>query len=148
LSNELKILIIIINMPNPNAMIQLTSTFNNLNIERLNVQPKCKFLLRCMRSIRKDKNNQFKYTKLVNFMTKNKDNDLYYKGSGITSTKNLKSYWNYAHSHKTAYIPNFSKMYNIVQPKVKRGPQSRIGNNYKPRTTITTTTTTTVTSST
>ena len=73
-----------------------------------------------MRSVNKGKNNQFKYTTLIKFMLKNKDNDLYYKGSGITSIKNLRSYWNYAHSHSTAYIPHFNKMYNIIQPKIKR----------------------------
>ena len=57
-------------MPYSNSMIKLTSKFHKLDIEALNVQPKCKFLLRCMRSIKKDKNNQFKYNRLVNFMKK------------------------------------------------------------------------------
>jgi hypothetical protein len=102
-------------MPNPNTMIQLTSKFNNLNIDGLNIPHACKFLLRCMKNVNKDKNNQFKYTKLIKFMLKNKDNDLYYKGYGITSTKNIYKYWNYAHcpSH-CATIPHFNKMYNII----------------------------------
>ena len=110
-------------MPNPNTIIKLTSKFNNLNIETLIVQPRCKFLLRCMRNVKKDQNNHFKYKTLINFMLKNKDNNLYYKGNGIRSIKNIHRYWNYADSHVTVKnVPNFSKMYMIIQPKVKVKP--------------------------
>jgi len=117
-------------MPYSNSMIKLTPKFHKLDIETLNVQPKCKFLLRCMRSIKKDKNNQFKYNRLVNFMKKNKDNKLYYRGNGITSVKNLHFYWNYAHSHKTAFIPDFNKMYKITLPVIKK---RKIPIQHKPR---------------
>ena len=113
-------------MPKQNTLIKLTSIFNNLNIEELNVQPKCKFLLKCMRKIKKNKKGYFKYDSLVNFMIKNKDNSLYYSGRGITSVKNVYKYWNYAHSHSTANIPNFNKMYYIVNNKV----DNKVVNNY------------------
>ena len=46
--------------------------------------------------------------------SKNKDNSLYYSGRGITSVRNVYNYWNYAHSHSTANIPEFNKMYSLV----------------------------------
>ena len=107
-------------MPKPNTIIKLTNKFNKLNIDNLNVQPKCKFLLRCMRSVKKNKKGHFNYKTLINFMLKNKDNNLYYRGKGITSIQNLYNYWNYAHSHKTAFIPNFNKMYDILNKDVKK----------------------------
>jgi len=107
-------------MPKPNTIIKLTSKFNKLNIDKLNIQPKCKFLLRSMRNVKKNKKGYFKYNTLVNFMLKNKDNNVYYKGNGITSTKNIYNYWNYAHSHKTAFIPHFRKMYDIINVEVKK----------------------------
>jgi len=73
-----------------------------------------------MRSVKKNKNGYFKYNTLVNFMLKNKNNKLYYRGKGITSNRNLYNYWNYAHSHKTAFIPRFHKMYDIIHIQVKR----------------------------
>ena len=100
-------------MPSLDTWIKPTSKFIKLNIETLNIQPKCKFLLRCIRNIKKNKNGCFKYGNLVNFMIKNKDNPLYYSGRCITSVKNIYNYWNYAHSHSTASIPDFNKMYHL-----------------------------------
>jgi hypothetical protein len=107
-------------MPSRDTWIKPTSKFTKLNFETLKIQPKCKFLLKCMRKIKKNKNGCFKYGNLVNFMIKNKDNPLYYTGRGITSVKNVSNYWNYAHSHSTAYIPDFNKMYNLNPVKQKR----------------------------
>jgi len=117
-------------MPKSNTEIKLTSAFYRLDIETLNVQPKCKFLLRSMRSVKKNRKGQFKYNTLVKFMVKNKDNNLYCKGARIKSVKNIQRYWNYAHSHSTAYIPNFDNMYTLVQNKVKH--LSRTSNNNYP----------------
>ena len=107
-------------MPSPNTVIKLTSLFYTLNINKLNIQPKCKFLLRSMNDVKKNKKGYFKYNTLLKFMLKNKDNKLYYHGNGITSIANLYNYWNYAHSHKTAFIPNFCEMYDIIPVKLKK----------------------------
>ena len=117
-------------MPSPNTLIKLTSKFKKLNIETLNIQPKCKFLLRCMKKVKKNKNGYFKYKTLVNFMIKNKDNSVYYKGRGITSIRNLYNYWNYAHSHSTAYIPNFNTMYLLYSDNHYETGYTKVVNNY------------------
>jgi hypothetical protein len=50
-----KIYFFILKIPKPNTIIKLTNKFNKLNIDNLNVQSKCKFLLRCMRGVKKIK---------------------------------------------------------------------------------------------
>lgn len=107
-------------MPSPNTLIKPTSKFTKLNIETQNINPTSKFLLRCMRKVKKNKNGCFRYKTLVNLMKKNKDNPLFYTGRGITSVKNINNYWNYSHSHATAYIPDFNKMYRLIPVQHKK----------------------------
>ena len=117
-------------MPSSNTLIKLASKFKKLNIETLNIQPKCKFLLRCMKKVKKNKKGYFKYGTLVNFMIKNKDNSLYYTGRGITSIRNIYNYWNYAHSHSTAYIPNFNTMYLVYSDNQCETVDNKVNNYY------------------
>lgn len=101
-------------MPNSEQLIKLTKSFNNINIDNLSAQDAPKFLLRCMKYIDKDNLGYFKYKDLIKFMLNNYNNTKYYKGSGISSEINIHNYWNYAKSHSTAYIPNFSSYYILI----------------------------------
>jgi hypothetical protein len=100
-------------MPTNEEFVKVTSKFNKLNIESQNTTPASKFLLRSMRTIKKNKYGNFRYGDLINFMKIHKNNQLFYKGRLLTSNKNISRYWNYAHSHKTARIPEFNKMYRL-----------------------------------
>jgi len=101
-------------MPKSEQLIKLTDSFNNININNLNIQEAPKFLLRCMKDINKDNLGYFKYIDLIKFMLNNYDNPKYYKGFGINSEININNYWNYAKSHSTAYVPNFSSYYILI----------------------------------
>lgn len=95
-------------MPRQNNKFKLTNHFNNINIEELNIAEAPKFLLRSMKNIDKDDDDCFIYKNLLIFMKNNYNNEEYYRGSGITSMKNINLYWNYACNNHTANIPNFT----------------------------------------
>ena len=98
-------------MPNKKQLIELTSTFNDLNINELNIQNASKFLLRCMRDVPKI-NNKFKYNTLLNFMMDNSNNDNYYTGSSKLKHNNIKKYWSYSKSSlHSSRVYNFNNYY-------------------------------------
>jgi hypothetical protein len=101
-------------MPHNNDIFKLTQKFDEVNIDDLNIQDAPKFLLRSMKNIKKDKNGHFKYHDLVKFMINNHTNKKYYQGRGIKSIKNIYLYWNYAKTHRTAYIPRFETYFTQV----------------------------------
>ena len=99
-------------MPKLESYIKLTPIFYNLDIDKLIIQESPKFLLNSMKYVKKNKDGYFKYGDLLDFMIKNYNNKIYYKGNGIKSLKNLDNYWNYANSENhTATIPNFKSYY-------------------------------------
>ena len=59
----------------------------------MNCQEVPKFMLRCMCELSKiSQNRLFKYRELLDFMSSNYNNEMFYKGNGI---KNLDYYWKY-----------------------------------------------------
>ena len=101
-------------MPKLNQSIEVTDTFNNLNIDELTIQHASKFLLKCMRDIPKI-DNIFSYNTLINFMIHNSNNNSYYNGSRILKLNNIKQYWKYSNSNNhSASIPNFNNYYNYI----------------------------------
>ena len=99
-------------LPKNNNSIKLLPIFLELNIDTINLAPAPKFLLKSLKSIKRDKNNSFIYKDLIDFMIKNKNNTNYYKGNSDLKTINIKRYWQYACSdkHKSG-IPNFKNFY-------------------------------------
>jgi hypothetical protein len=101
-------------MPSQSQLIEITETFNNLNINELNIQPASKFLLKCMKDIPKI-NNTFSYRTLLNFMIDNSTNINYYNGNNILKSNNIKQYWRYSKSNvHSASIPNFNNYYCLI----------------------------------
>lgn len=97
-------------MPDNKQNIKITSNLVNTDIDNLQIQEAPKYLLRCMKQIGNN-NIVFTYEDLVLYMKVNKDTILYKGKNKIKSIKNIENYWNYAKSHKTAYIPNFDDYY-------------------------------------
>jgi hypothetical protein len=101
-------------MPKLNQSIEVTDTFNNLNIDELTIQPASMFLLKCMKDIPKI-NNIFLYDTLLNFMIYNSNNKYYYNGTYSLKNNNIKEYWRYSKSNlHSASIPNFNTYYNYI----------------------------------
>ena len=86
------------------------------DIETMNCQEAPKFMLRCMCELSKISNNGlFKYSELLDFMRSNYNNELFYKGHGISSIKNLDYYWRYGKSKcHSANIENFENLVKII----------------------------------
>lgn len=97
-------------MPDNKQIITITSNLVNTDIDNLQIQEAPKYLLRCMKQLGNN-NTIFTYEDLVLYMKVNKDTVLYKGKNKIKSNKNIENYWNYAKSHKTAYIPKFDDYY-------------------------------------
>ena len=95
-------------MPKNNDIIRINFSYED--IDTINCQEAPKFLLRSMYELSKN-GGSFKYIELLNFMKSNYNNELYYKGHGIRSLKNIDYYWRYAKSDfHNARIPNFKNL--------------------------------------